>query len=88
MSKYTDYINLFLFYLEIKLLQNTGINKYIIELEKDKLLLYRPIYSLCFVKLENLKIYIKTYIKTGFIWTFKFFVDAIIFFDKKPDKSL
>ena len=36
---------------------------------------------------ENLKTYIKTYLKTGFIQSFQFPADALIPFDKNPDAS-
>ena len=35
-----------------------------------------------------LKIYIKSYPKTGFIWLSKSLADALILFDKKPNRSL
>lgn len=65
--KYLDYANIFLFDLEIELPKNTSINEYAIKLVEDKQLLYRPIYSLRLVKLEILKTYIKTHLKTEFI---------------------
>ena len=49
--------------LAMQLLKNTGINKYAIELIKDKQPPYRPIYSLGPVELETLKAYIETYLK-------------------------
>lgn len=51
----------------MKLLKNTSINKYIIEIIENKQLSYKPIYSLKLVKLEILKIYIKNTLKSGFI---------------------
>lgn len=48
----------------MELSKNTNINKYAIELKEDKQQLYGPIYSL---EAKTLKIYIKTYLKTGFI---------------------
>ena len=67
LSKYANYANVFLFDLAIKLSKNTGINKYAIELQDGKQLLYGPIYSLGLLELETLKTYIETYLKTGFI---------------------
>lgn len=58
---------MFLFKLIIKLHENININKYAIKLEDGKQPLYRPIYKLRPVKLEILKIYIKTHLETGFI---------------------
>ncbi len=46
-----------------------------------------PIYILSLVELEILKIYIETYLKTGFIWPSKSSAKASIFFDKKSDGS-
>ena len=67
--------------------KQTDLNKHAIELKGGKQLFYRPIYSLRLVELETLKIYIKTYLKTGFIWSSKFSVGAPILFGKKPDSS-
>lgn len=53
--------------LVIELLENTNINEYIIELIKEKQLLYKLIYALRLVELEILKTYIKTYLKIRFI---------------------
>lgn len=44
----------------------SNINKYAIDLERDKQTLYRPIYNLDLVELETLK----TYIQTNFAKTF------------------
>ena len=65
--KQDDYVNIFLFDLAIKLPENTSINQYAIELEKDKQLLYESIYSLELVKLKTFNIYIKNHLKTRFI---------------------
>lgn len=51
--------------LVIKLFENIGINKYIIELIKGKQLSYRPIYAFSLIKLDTLKTYIKTPKKPG-----------------------
>ncbi len=51
----------------MKLSENTNINKYAIELIEGKQPPYGPIYALSLVELETLKIYIKTYLKNGFI---------------------
>lgn len=64
-----------------------GIIKHTIKLEKGKQSLYGPIYSLELVKLEILKTYIKTYLRTGFIWPSKSFTSTLILFDEKPDNS-
>ena len=69
-------------------MEYTKLNKYAINLEYDKQLPHGPIYSLSLVTLETLKTYIKTHLKTGFIWPFKSSAGAPILFDKKPDGSL
>ena len=51
----------------MKLLENIKINEHTIELEKGKQLLSGSIYNLRLVKLETLKIYIKTNLANGFI---------------------
>ena len=66
-SKYADYADVFFFDLAMQLLENTGINKYAIKLEKGKPLLYRLIYSLGLIELETLKTYIEIRVKIGFI---------------------
>ena len=50
-----------------------------------KQLPYRPIYAFNLMELETLKAYIKTHLKTGFIWPFKSPAGAPNFFDKKFD---
>ena len=72
----------------IELPKNTSTNKHAIELQDGKQLLYEPIYSLGPIKLETLKTYIKTYLKTGFIQPFKSLANALILFNKKPKDSL
>lgn len=56
----------------IELLENTSINKHVIQLEENKQPLYGPIYSLDLIDIETLKTYIETYLKIGFIRTSKF----------------
>lgn len=72
----------------MELPKNTYINKYAIELMEDKQLLYSLIYTLNLVELETLKTYIKTHLKTGFIWSSKSPASMFICFDKKPNDSL
>ncbi len=67
---------------------NTGMNEYAIELIDGKQLPYGPSYAFNPIELETLKIYIKTYLKIGFIQSSKCLVGAPILFDKKPDSSL
>ena len=61
--------------------ENTGMNEYIIKLEKTKQPTFSPIYSLKFVELETLKTYIKTIIANNFIRPFKSPAGAPIFFN-------
>ena len=65
--EYADYADVFLFDLAMELPENTGINEYAIKLVGGKQPPYEPIYSLSPVKLETLKTYIETHLKTGFI---------------------
>ena len=87
-SKYTNYADVFFFNLAMELPENTGINKHTIKLQDGKQLPYRLIYSLGQVELKTLKIYIKTYLKAGFIWSFRSSTDALIIFNKKPGGKL
>ena len=73
--------------LDVELLEYLRIKKYIINLEKNKYLLYKSIYSLGFIKLETLKTHIMTNIANNFIWLFKFSAKANFFFIKKLDSS-
>ena len=72
----------------MELPENIGINKHAIELKVGKQPSYGPIYSLRPVKLETLKTYIETYLKTGFIWPSKSPAGALILYNKKPNGSL
>ena len=84
---YSDFTNVFLEEKTLVLSERTKLNEYTIDLEDGKQPCYRPIYSLGLVELETLKTYIKTYLKTGFIWRSKFPTSASILFDKKSDSS-
>ena len=72
----------------IKLPKYTGMNSHAIKLEKDKQPLFKPIYSLGPVKLEILKMYIKTNLANDFIRPFKSPAKAPILFDQKLNRSL
>lgn len=65
--KYLDFSNVFLVKKALVLLEQTELNEYVIELKNGKQPPYRPIYSSKPVELKTLKIYIKNYLKTGFI---------------------
>ncbi len=85
LDKFSNYMNIFFLDLATKLFKNTSMNEYAIKLINKKQLLYKLIYILSLVELKILKAYIKTYTKTGFILTFKFFAGTPILFDKKLD---
>ena len=55
-----------------ELLENTGMNEYVIKLEEGKQPSFGPIYSLELVELETLKTYIKINLANGFIRPSKF----------------
>lgn len=88
LPKYSNYVNISSPDLIIEELENTSINNYTIKLIEGKQSPYRPIYSLGLIMLKMLKAYIKTQLKTGFIWPYKFFRSASILFDKKPYDNL
>lgn len=67
--------------------EQTNFNKHVIKLEKDKQPHYRLFYSLELVELKTLKIYIETYLNTGFIWPSKFLTRALILLNKKLKRA-
>ena len=71
----------------MKLSKNSGINKHVIKLEKNKQLFFGPIYSLELVELEVLKIYIETNLANSFICLSKSLAKVPILFNWKLDKS-
>lgn len=87
LAKYSDFADVFSKKSIIVLPEHIKINTYAINLEKDKQLPYGSIYSLGLVKLEILKIYIKTNLANGFICLFKSPTSALILFDKKLNES-
>ena len=66
-AEYSDYIDVFSTDLAIDLFENTGMNEYAIKLTDEKQLPFKPIYALNSIKLETLKAYMKTHLKTGFV---------------------
>ena len=56
----------------VKLLENTGMNKHIIKMEKNKQPFFELIYSLKSVELETLKTYIENTLANSFIRHYKF----------------
>ena len=87
-SEYADYAYVFPPDLAMELPENKSINEHFIELIEGKQPLHGLIYSLGPVELKTLKTYSKTYLKTGFIQPSISPSDALIFFDKKPNRSL
>ena len=71
----------------MKLPKNIGINKHVIEEENGKQPPSEPIFSLELVKLETLKTYIKTHLKTKFIQPSKSSANSSILFNQKPNGS-
>ena len=86
-AEYFDYNDVFSAENIAELPENTGINEHVIKLEKDKQLLFGPIYSLGPIELETLKTYIEINLANSFIWPFKSPAGASILFNKKPDRS-
>ena len=88
LDKYSDFADVFLEEKALMLPEYSKCNEHTINLEDGKQPLYGPIYSLGPVELETLKTYIKTHLKTGFIWLSKSPVGTPILLNKKPDNSL
>ena len=86
--EYSDFFNVFSAEKAWVLPEQTELNKHAIKLVDGKQPPYGPIYSLGPVKLETLKTYIETHLKTRFIRPFKSLAGALILIDKKPDGSL
>ena len=88
LPKYINFADIFLKDLVAKLLEATKINDHSIDLIKGQQPPYRSIYSLGLVKLETLKIHIKTNLVNSFIRPSKSSVGAFILFVKKPNRNL
>lgn len=71
----------------VELLKYLGINKYAINLEKNKQQFSQLIYSHKFIQLKILKTYIKTNLINSFIKLLKFPVKAFILFVRKSYNS-
>ena len=69
-TKYSDFLDVFSKEKALILPEATKLNQYTIKLEKGQQPLYEPIYSLGPVKLETLKIYIKTKLYLAFKVTY------------------
>ena len=88
LAEYSDFKDVFSKKSFTVLPAYTEINTYVINLEEDRLPPYGPIYSLKLMKLETLKIYIKTNLANSFIRLSKSSVDVPILFEKNSDGSL
>ena len=89
LTEYSDFADVFSLDLVFKLSKHTRINNHTIDLvESCQQPLYRPIYSLELVELENLKAYIETNLANDFIRPSKSLADAPILFDRKSNGSL
>ena len=88
LEKYLDFTDVFSEEKALVLTECTELNKHVINLADGKQPPYGPIYSLGLVEPEILKTYIKTHLKTGFIWPSKSLADPCILFNKKPNNSL
>lgn len=82
-----DFIDIFLKELAIKLYKFSDIKKQSINIEKDKSLLYKPIYNLKLIKLKNFKTYIKTNLGNSLIWLCKFLARTHILFHRKSTNT-
>lgn len=65
--EYSNYPDIFSFDYAIELLKNTSMNEHAIQLIDKKQSHYESIYAVGPVELRTLKVYIKTYSKTGLI---------------------
>ena len=72
----------------MKLLKYFGINKYTIDLEYYKQLLYKPIYSLKHIELKTFKTYINIYLANNFMQLSNYPIVASIIFIKKSNSSI
>ena len=88
LAEYSNYSNVFSVENTAELLEHTKINDHAIELEETKQPLFRTIYSLGPVELKTLKTYIITNLANGFIRLFKSPANALILFDRKPNRNL
>lgn len=86
-AEYSDFINVFLEKLAVKLFKYTNINKHIINLEPGKQSPYGPINSPRLIELKILRIFIKTNLANDFICLFKSLAGAFILFVQKLDGS-
>ncbi len=67
LAKFSNLTDIFSINLAIELFENMEMNEHVNELIGGKQPPYRPIYTLSLVELKTLKLYLETYLKTGFI---------------------
>ena len=87
LAEYSNYSNVISKKYAAEIPEYTGMNYHVIKLKEDKQAFFVPIYSLGPIELETLKTYIKTKLANGFIWLSKSPAEALILFDKKPNRS-
>ncbi len=87
-NKHADFADIFLPKLAVELPEYTRINNHAIKFVDNWQSPYGPNYSLGPVKLEPLKVYIENNLVNDFIRPSKFLITVLIFFDRKPDRSL
>lgn len=85
LAEYLNFTNMFSSNLVMELPKNIKINNYAINNIKEKQLFYGAIYNLGQVNMKSLKTYIKIYLRTNFIYFFKFLADIPILFNQKQN---
>ena len=88
LAKYLSFTDIYLKQLIVEFLEYSYINKYIINLEEDKQLFYKPIYSFKPIKLEIFKTYINSNRANNFINLCQSLTKAPILFIKISESSL
>lgn len=86
--KYSDFANIFSLEFVVELSKHTEINNYLTNPIHSWKRLYKSIHNFGLVKLETLKLYIKTNLANGFIWALKLSVRAPIFLVENSKRSL
>lgn len=86
-KKYLDFANVFFLDFVAKLSKHFKRNNYFRNLAKGKQPLYKPIYSLAFVKFEILKTYIKVNLTNNFIKSLKLLAGTFILYFGKKNNS-
>ena len=87
LTKYSDFLDVFLKKKTLILSEITKLNQHAIKLQEGQQPPYKLIYSLGLVEFEMLKTYIETNPTNSFIWPLKSLVDTSIFFVRKLDSN-